>query len=68
MIAPHFIKTAGYLISTVSVLLLAAVSWKSASEQPILRACLIGGAVTSIIGMILRWASYALEKHRGASG
>jgi hypothetical protein len=68
MIAPYFLKTAGYLISTVSVMLLAVVSWKSASEQPILMACLIGGAVTSIIGMILRWTSYALEKHRGGGG
>jgi hypothetical protein len=31
----------------------------------LLLACLIGGAATSILGMVLRWTSYALEKHRG---
>jgi hypothetical protein len=65
MIAPYVIKTLGYLISTISVMLLAAVSWKSASKEPVLLACLIGGAATSILGMVLRWTSYALEKHRG---
>jgi hypothetical protein len=65
MIAPHFIKTIGYLVSTVSVALLAIVSWKSASQDPILAACLIGGAAASILGMALRWLSYVLEKYRG---
>jgi len=65
MIAPHFIKTIGYLISVVSVGLLAIVSWKSASQDPILTACLIGGAATSVLGMFLRWLSYVLEKYRG---
>jgi hypothetical protein len=68
MIAPHFLKTLGYLISTVSVLLLGIVSWKSASQNPLLLACLIGGMVSSIIGMVLRWSSYALEKKRGGNG
>ena len=68
MIAPHFLKTLGYLISTGSVLLLGVVSWKSASQNPLLLACLIGGMVSSIIGMMLRWSSYALEKHRGGIG
>lgn len=68
MIAPHFIKTLGYMISTVSVLLLGVVSWKSASKDPVLLACLIGGMTSSIIGMALRWSSYALEKHRGGIG
>ena len=62
MIAPHFIKTSGYLISTVSVVLLAAVSWKSAREQPILMACLIGGMLCSMLGMALRWLSYQIDK------
>ena len=65
MIAPHFIKTIGYLISVVSVGLLAIVSWKSASQDPLLMAALIGGAATSILGMALRWLSYVLEKYRG---
>jgi hypothetical protein len=66
VIAPQFIKTVGYLVSTVSVILLAIVSWQTASKQPLLMACLIGGAASSIVGMFLRWASYALEKHRGS--
>ncbi len=65
MIAPHFIKTVGYLVSVVSVGLLAIVSWKSAGRDPLLTAALIGGAGTSILGMVLRWLSYALEQHRG---
>lgn len=56
------LKTLGYLVSTVSVVLLAFVSWPKAKESPVLLACLIGGAVTSIIGMICRWLSYAIEK------
>jgi len=68
MIAPHFLKSLGYLISTGSVLLLGMVSWKSASQDPLLLACLIGGMTTSIIGMALRWSSYALEKRRGGNG
>jgi uncharacterized membrane protein YvlD (DUF360 family) len=65
MIAPHFIKTLGYLVSVVSVVLLAIVSWKSASQDSLLLAALIGGAATSIIGMFLRWLSYTMERHRG---
>ena len=68
MIAPHFIKTLGYLVSTVSVALLGIVSWKSASKDPLLAACLIVGMISSIVGMVLRWSSYALEKHHGANG
>jgi len=68
MIAPHFLKSLGYLISTGSVLLLGVVSWKSASQGPLLLACLIGGMVSSILGMVLRWSSYTLEKKRGGTG
>ncbi len=55
MIRPAVIKTSGYLISSVSVMLLGVVSWKSASEKPLLLACLIGG-------MICRWVSYQMEE------
>jgi hypothetical protein len=63
-ISPHTLKGIGYLISTVSVILLAIVSWKSASQSPVLVACLFGGAAASIVGMGFRWASYAIEKWR----
>jgi hypothetical protein len=56
------LKTVGYLVSTVSVLLLAIPSLKSASEQPILFVALVGGVATSICGMLLRWLSYRREQ------
>jgi len=62
MIRPAVIKTSGYLISSVSVMLLGVVSWKSASEKPVLLACLIGGMLLSILGMICRWISYQMEE------
>ncbi|MGZ8370574.1 MAG: hypothetical protein ACXWVH_05920 [Caulobacteraceae bacterium] len=65
MPSPFTLKTAGYLISGVSVVLLGIVSWKSASEQPLLAACLIGGAAASVIGMLLRWLSYRGDKTNG---
>jgi hypothetical protein len=60
----HLLKGIGYLISTGSVILLAIVSWSSASESPVLTACLIGGAALSIVGMFCRWLTYQIEKHR----
>ena len=65
MIAPHFIKTCGYIISTVSVALLGFVSWQSASKHTALLVCLILGMASSMAGMFLRWLSYVLEEHRG---
>lgn len=55
-------KGAGYLVSTFSVILLGVVSWKSASEQPLLFACLILGMLASVAGMGLRWISHRLEQ------
>lgn len=59
---PSAIKTTGYMISSVSVVLLGAVSWKSASEEPVLFACLITGMALSHAGMALRWWSYQREE------
>lgn len=61
-ISPLTLKSIGYVISTVSVVLLAIVSWKHASEDLLLSACLVGGTVTSIAGMCFRWASYVVDK------
>ncbi|RWL77831.1 MAG: hypothetical protein EOR69_28850 [Mesorhizobium sp.] len=58
----HLLKGIGYLISTVSMILLAIVSWSSASRSPLLVACLLGGSMTSIAGMFCRWLSYEIEK------
>lgn len=63
-LSPPHIKTFGYLVSTISVVLLAIVSWPKAKESPLLLACLIGGALTSVIGMFCRWLSYEIEKRR----
>jgi hypothetical protein len=56
------LKTFGYLVSTLSVILLGIVSWKSATETPALMAPLLGGMATSILGMFLRWCSYLNEQ------
>ena len=61
-LSPPMLKTVGYLISTVSVILLAIVAWPRAKESPILLACLIGGALASMIGMLFRWLSYEIEE------
>jgi hypothetical protein len=60
------LKGFGYLVSTVSVVLLGILSWKSASEQPLLLACLILGMLASIAGMGLRWMSHRLEQKQKA--
>ena len=59
-------KGAGYLTSTVSVILLAFVALKGAEKDPVLMACLIAGALTSITGMALRWRSHRIEQHEKA--
>jgi len=60
-------KGAGYLTSTVSVILLAIVALKGAKEDPVLLACLILGALTSMTGMGLRWRSHRIEQHEKAA-
>ena len=60
----HMLKGVGYLISTTSVIMLAIVSWSSASKSDVLTACLVGGAVLSILGMFCRWITYEIEKRR----
>jgi len=62
MQSPNIIKTSGYLVSTLSVILLGAVAWKAARESPVMMACLIGGMVCSVLGMAMRWLSYQIDK------
>jgi hypothetical protein len=52
------IKTVGYLISSVSVVLLGLVAWDGAKDKPVLLACLVVGMLASIVGMFCRWLSY----------
>ena len=60
----HILKGMGYLVSTLSVVLLAIVSWSSASDSPLLVACLLIGAAASIVGMFCRWLTYEVEKRK----
>jgi hypothetical protein len=56
------LKTMGYIISTLSVVLLGVVSWKAAAQDPILLDCLIAGMLLSAAGMLLRWLAYRAEQ------
>ena len=61
----NFLKSFGYLVSILSVAILGAVAWRSASDDG-LRLALILGMGLSILGMVLRWLSYqAREKEEG---
>jgi hypothetical protein len=61
------LKGLGYLVSTLSVILLGIVAWKGAKEEPLLLGCLIAGMVSSVAGMSLRWLSHRLsEKEKKA--
>lgn len=56
------LKGLGYLTSTASVVLLGAVSWKSATEHLPLMVCLLLGMFLSVVGMMLRWRSHRLDQ------
>jgi hypothetical protein len=62
-VTPTAIKTMGYLVSTVSVLLLGAASWSGAARAG-LTAVLVLGMAASVLGMGFRWYSYRLEKRQ----
>lgn len=55
-------KRSGYLVSTLSVILLAIVSFKGAKDDPALLALLILGAIASVVGMGMRWVSFEWEE------
>jgi uncharacterized membrane protein YccC len=61
------VKGLGYLVSTLSVFLLAAGSLKTALQEPLLLVCLIAGMATSICGMGLRYLSYRREQQEKRS-
>jgi hypothetical protein len=52
---PHSIKADGYLVSILSVFLLAFPPLKSAKGDPVVLTCIAIGALLSILGMALRW-------------
>ena len=51
----------GYLISSVSVVLLGVPALKSAKDEPLMLVLLLLGMVLSVIGMALRWRSHRVE-------
>jgi Flp pilus assembly protein TadB len=51
-------KGFGYLVSAVSVMLLGAVAWRSASERPLL----VAGMILSVVGMVIRWIAHNLDE------
>ena len=62
MTRPNVIKSAGYGVSILSVLLLGAPSLKTAVRSPLLLTCLVLGVLASLAGMVLRWWSYQIDQ------
>ena len=58
------LKGGGYLVSAVSVVLLAIPACKSASDEPLMLTALLLGATLSIVGMALRWRSHRLDQKK----
>lgn len=56
------LKATGYLVSTVSVILLAIVSYKGAKDDPIMLTALVLGAIASVAGMGVRWLSFRKDE------
>lgn len=61
---PHSLKGDGYLISILSVFLLAFPPLKSAKSDPLVLACIVIGALLSIVGMALRWIADRKTQHK----
>ena len=61
---PHSLKGNGYLISILSVFLLAFPPLKSAKSDPVVLSCIAIGAILSILGMALRWIADRKTQHR----
>jgi steroid 5-alpha reductase family enzyme len=61
---PHSLKGNGYLISILSVFLLAFPPLKSAKSDPLVLACIAIGAILSILGMAFRWIADRKTQHR----
>lgn len=55
-------KSIGYVISILSVLLLGLAAWQGVADNETLRLCLIGGMIASVIGMLLRWISHLQDQ------
>lgn len=56
-----FLVSSGYGVSIISVILMGVVAWQAASHRDWLTLALVGGIVTSVIGMALRWEAHRLQ-------
>lgn len=61
------VESIGYIISTISVVLLGIVAWEGAPDNPALRAAIVGGVLLAIFGMLLRWYVF-WRRHGRAKG
>jgi hypothetical protein len=52
------LKGSGYLVSSMSVVLLGVPALKSAKDEPLMLAIMLTGMLLSIVGMALRWRSH----------
>lgn len=52
------LKGSGYLVSSMSVVLLGVPTLKSAEDEPLMLAFMLTGMLLSIVGMALRWRSH----------
>lgn len=55
-------KGLGYLVSTLSVVLLGAVAWPEPGDPPEKIWLLIGGMAASVAGMFLRYLSHRKDR------
>ena len=55
-------KSLGYLVSTLSVLLLGVVAWPQPGEPRAKMWLVLGGMATSIVGMFLRYLSHRQDE------
>ena len=63
---PLLLKTIGYFVSAVSVILLGAVAWNTVAHDSTLQLLLVLGMLTSVAGMGFRWASsFQDQRERG---
>jgi hypothetical protein len=60
----HALKGHGYLISILSVFLLAFPPLKSAKGDPLVIGAILAGALLSIVGMAFRWIADRKTQHR----
>ena len=64
MRSPVVLKSLGYFVSIISVVLLGYVAWQSVGRDETLILLIVAGVVASILGMALRWASFVRDQRK----